>query len=1038
MSFITRFALDNDRITMVLIVGIIVVGLQQFFTFPRQEDPPIVIREVVVTAHYPGMAPAEIEELVTSRIEAELRTLPEIEDIWSDSKTGVAVIHATTRDQYNDLDRIWQKVRNKMSDMRDHLPEGTIGPFVNDEAGLTAVATIALWSEGFSMEEMRQAANEIRDRLYELGGIRKVELWGVLEERVFLKYSSTKLSQSDVSIGDIVDTLRRQNVVLPGGKIDVLGEDVIIEPSGNFRTIEDIENVLIQIPGSRKSVQLQDLVTVERGYVDPPKNMAYYNGRRVIVVSVSITPGVNAVEFGERLTRKIRDLESRLPIGYVLEYATFQPDLVQKAVDGALSNVYQTLVIVLAVVMLFLGIRTGLIVGSFVPMTMLMGLVILRLVGVELERISIASAIIALGMLVDNGIVVAEEIRARLERGQERREACIEAGRTLAIPLLTSSLTTILAFLPMLLLDGATGEYIYSLPMVIITLLISSWFLSMFMTPAMSYWFMKVKTPERGAKGETGAGDPYAGRFYSVYGDLLRVMLRLRFTVIAGAAAALVAGGYIAGQLVQEHFGTSDRNQFTVYVDLPAGSNITATDAVVKRLSEWLVNKEENPEITNSVAYVGTGGPRFYLALAPVDADPHVAFLLVNTQNGDQVSEVMERVRQYALASLPEAYVRVKPMFLGGTEPGLVKIRLIGRDPDYLFNKGKQLLADVKALPGAIDMRLDWQNRVRKLQVFVDQARAGRVNVTSQDVALSLESHIDGIKVTEYREKDVAIPVMLVSEDEDGGTLGDLVNMQVDSGTRGASVPIVQIASGYSKWELNRISRRNQERTVTVEVRHEYLKAPELFQAVQQSIEDLQLEESYRWELGGEIEDSQKSQRKLFKWFPPCLIGIVVLLIWQFNSFRRPLIILLTLPLAFTGAFLGLLVMAAPFDFFSILGLFSLGGVIINNGIVMIDRIDSVRGAGVDAYNAVIQSAVSRLRPIIMATVTTVLGVTPLIVWHDPLFYSLAIIMAFGLAFGTVLTLGVVPVLYALLFRVKTPGETTPNAPIDDAAPASA
>jgi multidrug efflux pump subunit AcrB len=1017
----------------------VLFGLKQFFSFPRQEDPPITIREVVVSAIFPGMEPTDVEQLITRKLEAEIRTLPEMDDIWSDSKTGVAVIHADTRDEYDDLDLIWQKIRNKMADIKPELPQGTFGPFINDEFGLTAVATVALWSEGFSMAEMRPVARDIRDRLYELEGIRKVELWGVQDEQVFLKFSTTKLSQYGISIGQIVNTLVQQNVVLPGGKIDAAGQDVIVEPSGNFKSLQDIGNVLFEIPGTKKTIQLKDLLILERGYIDPPNALAYFNGKPAIVISVSITPGVNAVDFGERLTRKIKNLESQLPIGYVLEYATFQPDLVEKAVNGALSNVYQTLVIVLIVVMLFLGVRTGLIVGSFVPMTMLLGgsfvpmtmllgLIVMGFFGVELERVSIASAIIALGMLVDNGIVVAEDIRGRLERGEERRQACIEAGKTLAIPLLTSSLTTIFAFLPMLLIDGQTGEYAFSLPMVVIILLLCSWFLSMYMTPANCFYFMKLKQganaePSNG-KEPPGGKDPYSGRFYQIYRTLLVRMLHHRFIVLTLVFVTLAAGVFAATKLVSEFFGPSDRNQFLVYVDLPAGSNIRATDDVIKRLTGWLSNKKENPEITSTIAYVGTGGPRFFLTLSPPDPDPHVASLVVNTESADQAPTVIRRLRERFLTAFPEVNGRVKQMWLGASEPGLVEIRLIGPDAEVLYEKGNQLMAALKAMPGTLNLRSDWQNKVLKAEVLVDQARASRAQISSRSVAYSLESHIDGVKVTEYREEDVAIPVILQSVDEERESFGDLTNVSVYSGLRGANVPILQIATGKGKWEFDRISHWNQERTLTTELVHETLKAPQLLSAIEPLIQDLELKEGYRWEVGGELETREETMGKLAQNMPFCIFGIIVLLIWQFNSFRRPGIILFTIPLAFTGAFFGLLILRAPFDFFGMLGLLSLAGVIINNGIVLIDRIDSERASGTAPYQAVIKSAISRFRPILMTTITTILGVMPLIISVDALFFSMAAIIAFGLAFGTVLTLGVVPVLYAILFRVRDEART--------------
>ena len=1022
MTGITRFGLDASRITLVFIVAVIVAGVGQFLTFPRQEDPPIVIREVVVSAQFPGMKPEDIEQLITRRIEEELRSLAEIDDIWSDSKTGVAVVHADMTDDISeeDLPVMWQRIRNRMIDLAPKLPAGTIGPFVNDEFGLVAVATIALWSEGFTMEEMREVARDVRDRLYELKGVRKVELWGVHQEQVFLEFSSAKLAQLGVSIQDIIRTLINQNVVLPGGRYDVAGQDVIIEPSGNFRSVDDIENVLIALPGSEQSVRLKDLLRVRRGFAEPAQDLAYFNGKRAIVISVSITPGVNAVDFGHHLTAKVRDLESRLPIGYVLEFATYQPDLVEKAVNGALVNVYQTLVIVLVVVMLFLGVRTGLIVGSFVPMTMLMGLIIMRFFGIELERISIASAIIALGMLVDNGIVIAEDIRNRLESGQERRAACLETAQTLAIPLLTSSLTTILAFTPMLLLSGQTGEYAYSLPVVVTILLLSSWFLSMYMTPFMCFWLMKVR-PRAEAGSKSDDESAYSGGIYAAYRVLLKGILKVRYVVLLATLALLAGGGYAGSKLVREMFGHSDRNQFLVYVDLPAGYNIEATEEVVQRLTSWLSDKKANPEITGTIAYVGTGGPRFVLVLAPFDPDPHRAFIIVNTESADQVIEVAERVREYIAGALPEVEGRVKRMWTTGPEPGFLEIRLIGPDAQYLYEKGQQLTDRLRAMRGAIDIRNNWENKVLRAPVLIDQARARRAGISSQEVANSLQAHIDGIQATEYREGDQAIPVMLQSVEEERAAGSDFYNIRVYSAAQGTDVALMQIAIIRGGFALSRVARRNQERALTVEFKHEVLKAPELLEAATPLVEELGLGEDYRWEVGGEIEKQAETMPKLFKWLPLCGFLIVVLLIWQFNSFRRPLIIVFTLPLAFVGAFVGLLGFRAPFDFFGILGLLSLAGIIINNGIVLIDKIDSERNAGRDAYTAVVEATVSRFRPICMTTVTTILGVMPLIISRDPVFYSLALIIATGLAFGTVLTLGVVPVLYSILFRVKEP-----------------
>ena len=1022
MGNITSFALGKTRLTAVLILLIIAVGLWQFSIFPRQEDPPIVIREAVVTAFFPGMAPEQMEELVTRKIEEQIRGMPEIDEITSDTKTGIAIIHAETRDEYDDLLEIWKRLRNKMDDISAELPDGTYGPYVNDEFGLTAIATIALWSDGFSMAEMRPVARDIRDRLYELKGIRKVELHGVQEEKVYLKFSNTKLSQFGISAMQVVETLVAQNVVLPGGHIDTDGRDIIMSPSGSFDDVNDIADTLIAVPGTQNMVRLSDLVSIERGYADPPRSLAYFNGRPSIVVAVSIVPGVNSVEFGERLTKKLEQLENNLPVGYVLEYATYQPDLVVAAVDGALSNVYQTLGIVLAVVILFLGLRTGMIVGSFVPITMLMGLIIMRRFDIELERVSIVSAIVALGMLVDNAIVVAEDIRSRLERGQERRAACIDSGKTLAVPLLTSSLTTILAFLPMLLLKGQTGEYAYSLPMVVIILLLGSWFLSMYMTPAMAFWFMKVERPEnqREPESESEATDPYGSKAYRTYRSYLQKTLQRKGMTIAVTLGLLVSAGWGSTFLVREFFGTSDRNQFLVYLDMPAGYRITATDRSVQEFTSWLSDEEINPEVTSSIAYVGTGGPRFFLTLSPVDPDPHVAFLTVNTAEPDQVAEVVARVKAHLADNYPDVNSRVKRMWLGANEPGLVEFRLVGPDVDHLFVKSKTLVDALWKMPGIDYVQNDWENKVPRVDVVVDQVRARRAGVTSREVAMSLNAFLDGATLTDFREGDLSIPVVIQAEDEEREALGDLWNINVHSASRGVNVPLTQIADIRGEWQFSRIARKDQERTITISTRHTSLKAPQVLEQMTSVLDGLDLAPGHRWEIGGEIETSAETNGKLFGSMPVCILGIVVLLIWQFNSVRRPLIIMLTIPMAFAGALVGLLIMSAPFDFFGILGLLSLAGVIINNGIVLIDRIDTERESSTGLEAAIVAAAIARARPILMSAVTTLLGVAPLILFRDPLFFSMACVIAFGLALGTVLTLFVVPVLYSLFFRAKS------------------
>jgi len=763
-------------------------------------------------------------------------------------------------------------------------------------------------------------------------------------------------------------------------------------------------------------------VTVRRDYVDPPKDPVYFKGRPAIVMSISIEDGINSISFGEELSAMVETLQQELPWGYVLEFATYQPDLVKASVKGAVNNLYQTLVIVLVVVMLFLGVRTGLIVGSFVPITMLMSIIIMRQFEVELQRVSIAAMIIALGMLVDNGIVIAEDIRVRLRNGEERRKAAIEAGKTLALPLLTSSLTTILFFVPMALAEGGAGEFTGSLAQVVTIVLLSSWFLSLFLTPVMCVWFMKVPTDGAapgGGGSAKGKSSVLVDKFYAIYRIILEKAIQARYLVIVAMVGLLVLSGYALNFVGKEFFPLGDRNQYLVYVDLPAGTDIRQTDEVVGRLSEWLSDEKINPEIQSNVVYVGNGGPRFFLSLAAMDPDPHRAFIVVTTHATDTVDELVMRTRDFMLSQMPEVRGEAKKMWMGASEAGLFELRFIGQDERDLTKQADQLVEKLKAMPGMTISKQNWENPVLKLLINVDQARARNVGVTSTDVADALNTYFSGGQITDYREGDTIIPIVLRSNEEERGTLIGLQDLTVYSAENGIWIPMLQFADIDAVWESARIKRRDQQRTITVTAKHDELAAAELFAELRPYLDGLKMAPGTHWEVGGEVESQAEANEKLFENLPVCVGLIILLLVWQFNSFRRPAIILMTIPLILVGAVIGLIAMQALFGFMVILGFFSLAGIIINNGIVLIDRIDREREEGLPPYEALVTACLARLQPIMITSLTTVLGLLPLIISQDALFYAMASAMAFGLAVGTILTLVVVPVLYSILFSVK-------------------
>ena len=1023
MKSITEFALNNSRFVIVIMLGIFFGGIILFVKIPKLEDPYIIIREALVVAKNPGMPVEKVERLITRPIEEKIRSMGEVDDIKdSTSKVGESIMHVTIKDEVpaEDLPQVWKLLRNRMSDVESSLPEGTIGPMVNDTFGDTSVATIAIWSDGFSMAEMRETARKIRERLNLVEGIQKIDLTGVQEERIYIEISNAKLAQTGIEPGVIVESLRQQNVIRPAGRVNNNGIEIVLETLGDFRSIEEISDVLIPIAGTQATIQLRDIANIRKAYVEPIQNPAYYNGHQAIVLSVFLFKGVDAVEFGERLKKKVKEIEQSLPWGYKLDFATFQPELITKSVNGMVSNVVQSVGIVLVVVMIMLGFRTGLIVGSFIPLVMLFGVVMMSVLNVEMQRISLATMIIALGMFVDNAIVVSDDIKMNLESRMDRKEAVIKSGRSLAVPLLTSTLTTVLAFGPIILQIGSTGDYTKSLGQVMIILLMGSWFFSMFSSTSLCYWFLKIK-PAAGTDNKEKI-DPYQGKFYQIYRKILVFGLRNRMLVLGFVGVAFVAAVFGFTKIPRILFPNGDRNQYTVNLDFPAGTHIEVTDRTVREFSSWLQDKKENPEITGAIAYVGNGGPRFFLSLAPTDPDPNSAFVIVNTQTGDQVDELIKRTRQQLLDHFPNVLGRVKAMFLGSSEPGILEIRLSGPNIDVLWEQAEQLKAGLRKIVGTLDIKHDWNNRVISTKVEVDQNRARRAGITSKDVADSLSSFIDGYTITDFHQGNVDIPIVGRGIKTERDSSSSLQTLNVYSRSKKTGVPLNQVADIYGIGGLNRIVRYNQERTIKVSAKNQVMKAVELFEQIKPTLDGLKFPKGHYWEMGGELENSAKAMGKLAKPLFPCFVGIIILLVWQFNSIRRAAIIMLTMPLVLVGAVVGLIVMRADFGFMAILGLLALAGSIVNNGIVMIDKIEENIREKQSPYDAVINSAVSRFRPILLSVATTMLGFTPLIIYHDALFYNMAVVMFFGLGIGSLFTLNYVPALYALFFRIKAPG----------------
>lgn len=1014
---LTALAFNYKKPVLLVVALMMLNGIFAYFTLPAQEDPTITIREAIVSTQFPGMAPDRVEQLITRKLEEEIRKIPEVKEIKSSSSTGLSTIHVKIYDRYFNLDEIWQDLRNKVDNAQTKLPKGTRPSFVNDEFGDVSVITLALTADGFSMAEMYDIAQHIRDTLYGVEGTKKIEILGAQAERIYLEASNAKLAQLGISPQTLIAELQNQNIVQSGGRVDTGARSFIVEPSGNFNNIADIENTYITIPGTEDFIALKDIVSIKKGYIDPPDKLAYFNGEPAIFFSNAMLPGYNILEFAPRFKQKIEEIENTLPLGYQLNIATYQADQVEKTVKGVSINVLQTLAIVLVVVVLFLGLRTGLIVGAIVPLVMLVTLAIMQFSGIKLERMSLATLIISLGLLVDNGIVIAEDFKRRLEQGIDRYNAMVQGCKELAIPLLSSSATTILFFLPLMLAEHVAGEYTRSISLVILITLLSSWVLALTVTPILSYYFIKVPANTENSDANFGKLEKY----YAKYEQFLHWVLSNKTLFMGAMLAMFITAGYSMNFVAKQFFPNSDRTQVLVNIDLPRGTSSRETNRQMQAIFTFFNNKEQFNYIESFSGYVGFSGPRFVLSLNPEDPAENKGFIVLNVKEGTDIAKRVLELDTQLEAQFPNVSARVRKMFLGPSDSSILKVQVKGPDKEVIYNKAQEIMAVLNAAPNSLNVRTDWENLITKISVKIDQHRAKRAGLTSSEIAQALDSYFTGLSITNFRDQDEIIPIVLRAGDDERNSLDRLRTLNVYSQKTGLAVPLFQVADFEPVNQFSMIHHEDMFRTISIEARNTKLSAEDFKKLVDAQIEALKadLPVNHVIEYDGVIKESAAGQKALSANMPLVLGFIIILLVAQFNSFRKAMVISLTIPLSFIGAVIGLLVMQAPFGFMVTLGLYSLAGIIINNAIVLIDRIAIEKATGKSDYQAIIDACLTRLRPIAMTTITTIMGLLPLIIGQDPLFYGMACVIAFGLGVGTVLTLGVVPALYAGFYKIK-------------------
>jgi multidrug efflux pump len=1019
---LTRLAIEKKRITSVSVFALLVAGVAAFGSLPRSEDPGFLFRIATVITHYRGASPRRVEELVTDRIEKAIQELPELDFVTSESKTGVSIVFVKLKDRYTDLQPIWDRLRRKVERVQSQLPDGALAPVVDDEFGDVFGIIVTLVGDGFSYRELKDVADDVRDDLLLVEDVAKVEIYGAQPERIFVEYSNARLSELGLSPMQLRQILEAQNIVLSGGDISTGAERIVLEPSGNFESLEDLGRAILQLPGRAELVYLEDVATIRRAYVDPPQNVLRASGSPAIGLAVSMRDGGDIIRLGSEVRERVDRLRNRHPIGIDFDFVQFQPGQVQRKIDEFMVSVGQAVGIVALSMLLTLGLRTGLVVASLIPSAMLMSLAGMRIFGVGLDQMSLASLIIALGMLVDNAIVMSESIMVQMREGKAAVEAAVDSARELQVPLLVSSLTTAAAFLPIVMAESSAGEYTAPLFKVVTITLLSSWLLSITMIPLLCVHFLRIE-----AEGE----DVFDTPFYRAYRAALTGILRHRWVALVVVLGTFCTAIWAFRFIPVLFFPPNDRAMFMVDLDLPVGTPIERTGEVVEEVerffAEELVVGEGRPDgITNWATFVGRGGPRFFLSYNPKMGAPEYAFMLVNTTSRDMVDQLMPRVEAFCQDRFPDLQAGVRPLESGPPTWPPIRVRISGVDEDRIFAIVDSVKERLRGIPGTRLVTDDWGARSKKIVVAVDQDRARRAGVTSQDVAISLQTFLSGFDTTEYREGDDVIPVTLRSTESERQDMDKLETLAVYSAAASVAVPLKQVADVRVEWQPARVRHYDRRTTVTVEAGLDPgFTAAGVNTALAPWLE--QAQESwpggYTWTLGGEAEESGKANKAIADKLPIAGLLIVFLLVAQFDSIRRTVIVLSTVPLALIGVASGLLIARSYFGFMTLLGVISLAGIVINNAIVLLDRIRiEIDENGLDPARAILESAQRRLRPILLTTGTTVGGLLPLWFGGGPMWEPMAVTVIFGLLFATVLTLAVVPVLYSLLFGVSFRG----------------
>ncbi|MBE4464095.1 multidrug efflux RND transporter permease subunit VmeV [Vibrio parahaemolyticus] len=1013
---IAEYSIKNKVISWLFIVILAIGGVTSFLELGRLEDPAFTIKDALIVATYPGATSKEVEEELTYPLEKEIRKLPYIDRITSTSSNGMSQIMVSMKMDYgpDELPQIWDEMRRKINDLQPTLPQGVQSLQIIDDFGDVYGVMLMLTGDDYDYVELKRYADHLRREIELVDGVGKVDIAGDQQEMLFVEISLDRLASLNLDMNVVSGLLNQQNNVVSAGEVMVNGESLVIRPSGTLNTVQALENLIIHGRDTGNLIRLKDVATITRSIQEKPGNMILFNGKKAINIGISFASGVNVVEVGERLNAELSSLESIKPAGLDMSYFYNQAQEVDDSVKAFVISLAEAVAIVIIVLLFTMGLRSGVIIGVVLLLTVFGTFILMNYNNIELHRISLGALIIALGMLVDNAIVVVEGILVGLKKGRTKVQAAVDIVKQTQWPLLGATVIAITAFAPIGLSQDATGEFMGSLFWVLCFSLFLSWVTAITLTPFLADLLLKEEEKDTNGEDE----DPYKGWLFVVFGALLKFSLRFRWMTVAAMVALLVGAVIAFGNVKQQFFPPSNTPMFYVDMWMPEGTDIRQTIKQAEKVESYIRQQDDIDFVSVSI---GQGLQRFALTYQPEKSYEAYAQFQVRTTDRDNMFKLLHKLDDNLAKTFDEPTFQFKLMEFGPSPASKIEARITGPDPKVLRELAVQVEDILHTDPGARNIRHDWRERTKELVPVFNESKARRLGISKEDLSSTLQMAFGGSTFGVLRDGTHTLPIMMRLPEAERVDFESLQNVKIWSPSLQTYIPVDQIIDGVElDWSEPLIQRRDRKRTLTVLADHDVLSddtAASLFARVQPKVMALHIPEGYEITWGGEYESSKDAQEGLFGSLPMGYLLMFIITILLFNSIKKPLVIWFTVPLSIIGVAFGLLTTNMPFSFTAFLGLLSLSGMILKNGIVLLDQINLELESGKDPYLAIVDSAISRVRPVSMAALTTILGMIPLV--FDAFFGSMAITIMAGLGFATVLTLIVVPVMFAILFRIK-------------------